>query len=314
MTFQTPLLTLALCFLLTACTKNSSRDVGPGNGGGGDPRVAAFLDAATAACTWMQRESDLSSKAGACRAEVVDLTASVNDRNRVARVYSDDQPALDHGVPKDAVTDLNARRIHINIQRWERASDLERQVTAAMEMALLLGIPNRYSLGKRLTAQLAASVAKASPEQLATFQEWAYKYTDNSHLKTEDGQPYALIQGKTDDQIPCALFITDKFRELKDLYISLGVGTDIHQETEDRKSNYIGGFVINDQPDLRMTAHEIYFRSISYEVVGLTPEGSQISVFSDRRLLIETSDSGQVFRVTGTSSRLDRPVVCNMKM
>lgn len=293
-----------------------SAHAGGADGHGGDPRVAAFLNAAEAACTWMQSESDLNSKAETCRNELADLTASVNDKKRVARVYSDALPAEDNGVPKDAVTDENTKRIHINISRWESESVLEQKVTVAMEMALLLGLPNRYTLGQRLTFELAASVAQSKPSDLKIFQNWAYNYIDTTHV---DNRPSASIWGETADKTPCALFIIDHSGRdipgINDIYLSLGFGPALKPGESNPNDEYIGGGITNELHDLQMSLHEIHFRSIDYEIVGFEKNGNPIAKFSDRRLLVELTDSGVVFRVTGTSSRLgQQPIVCNMKM
>lgn len=318
----------ALFILLTACKQNSAQETaapvgggsteaihqGPGNGGGGDPRVAAFLSAASYACAWMQMESDLNSKAAACRTELADLSASVNNPKRMARVYSDELPALDHGVAKDAVTDLDSRRIHLNIKRWEGESSLQHQITAAMEMALLLGIPDRYNLGKRLSASLASSMTTVSPEEFAAFQKWAYKHIEASDSRRDrDGSRFAVVQGQTEDKTPCALFLTDTHRDLKEIYLSLGVGREVINEVMNSTNYYIGG-VVWPKCDLQMDQHKIRFRAMDWETVGHKTDGSPIAEFSDRRLAIELSDSGEVLRVTGTTSRLGQGVVCNIKM
>jgi hypothetical protein len=303
---------LALIIILTACAQNTAhQESGPGNGGGGDPRVAAFLGAAKSACEWMQRQPDLKDKAGSCQAELADLTASVNDPKRVPRVYSDDQPALDHGVSKDAVTDLDSKRIHINIKRWETASKIEQKVIATMEMSLLLGIPDRYITGKRLITELGQPLGKTSPEALQAFLKWAQGNIDSANSKNKDNQPEAMFAGQTEDHVLCALFITENNQVTKDIYLSLGVGPDIRNDVIDEKNFYIGGFVSGNS-ELAIDQHEAHFHTIDFETVGHEPNGAPITDYSDRELQIELTTAGRISRVTGTYSRMGQPVVCNI--
>jgi hypothetical protein len=80
----------------------------------------------------------------------------------------------------------------------------------------------------------------------------------------------------------------------------------------DANNYYIGGFVAA-QTDLQMNSHEIHFRDQDWETVGTEDDGSPIAELTDRHLVIELSDSGDVIQVTGTTSRLDQGVVCTIK-
>ena len=55
------------------------------------------------------------------------LETSVNTLNTKARISSTTAPVTDHGVPKDAVTNLKTRTITINILRWENESTSEHE-------------------------------------------------------------------------------------------------------------------------------------------------------------------------------------------
>lgn len=124
-----------------------------GNGGvsGGDPRVVEFLSVADRVCSTMSQSPDLKRYAKSCKVELVDLWKSVNDPARKPRVSFVAGDVLDsHGTPKDVVTDLKARKIVGSIDRWSKSDSSERAMTVAMEMSLLIGIPERYHVAQHL--------------------------------------------------------------------------------------------------------------------------------------------------------------------
>ena len=138
--------------IITMASLNAFAESSGGVRGGGDPRVAEFLGAANHVCNWIQQNPDYTQYVQSCRTHLADLNDSVNNPNRKAKISFQTADVTDgNGVLKDVVT-LTDGSLLGNISRWQSESFQERIMTAAMEMALLIGIPNRYTIAQDFAA------------------------------------------------------------------------------------------------------------------------------------------------------------------
>lgn len=126
---------------------------GPISSGGGDAKVAEFLNIADEVCSWSLRHPLDANYAAMklCSSVIQGLKASL-DQSDKPKIAFTDQPLLDNGVAKVALFNRTNGSIIVNRDLWEKSSNIEKYITVSIEISGLCGVEKRYEFGQMIAA------------------------------------------------------------------------------------------------------------------------------------------------------------------
>lgn len=124
---------------------------GPISSGGGDPKVAEFLNIADEVCHWSLRQNleTAYSPITVCKRVIGDLKGSLN-HSVSPKIAFTDRKLYDGGVSKVAIFDRKRGRILVNRYLWKELTVIEKYVVVSIELSGLCGVEKRYDFGQKI--------------------------------------------------------------------------------------------------------------------------------------------------------------------
>jgi hypothetical protein len=161
-----------LVLLLGVLISTNAFALGGGTvGNGGDPHVIEYLKISDELCKWaVQSAPARFAQIKKCLGVVSDFQASLR-LSKKAKIEFVSTPLVDSdGIAKVAIFDLNNGSVKVNRPLWRSFERKDKYVTAAIELAGLSNIKNRYDFGSLVDTQFAQVFASIKfPEFACTF-------------------------------------------------------------------------------------------------------------------------------------------------
>ncbi|MGZ3809811.1 MAG: hypothetical protein ACXVCE_17135 [Bacteriovorax sp.] len=129
---------------------------GPISSGGGDPKVAQFLNISEEVCAWYLRgNTSQFAEMKSCSSIINGLKSSL-DQSQKALLSFTDHMLFENGISKVAIFDRAKGSIRVNRKLWNQSTKVEKYTTVGIEIAGLAGVQNRYEFGQLITSRFSS--------------------------------------------------------------------------------------------------------------------------------------------------------------